>query len=813
MTDVLIPEDTRQRVYTAAASQVDFAVPFPYDDATEIDVEVEASDGSISNPTFTMVPVGPATTGTLRLDTGLTGGERVVVYGDRANERVTSFAQNTGTPSAKLNSDFVNLQKQVQEAVRILSEAMLARRGESLPRLPAVSALLGNIAYLNAAGTDWATLAATDLQVLADDLSLGASSNIIQLAAIDDDLQVLAALAIEIAALGAIPTELTALYASISQISTVAAAVLDGSIDALVDPINDALTYAEARLLTNLEDGDIIAVRGALASFDGGAGDFIVDASDTTSADDSAVVLVAGSTRLKRLGADEDVQPEWFLSASDGGDDALAFQRAVDFVEARSQVGGKIILSAKRYQWATKPIISRHGIQVIGQGSGNMVNFTPAYNAATEIEINQTTDHGIDIRGMNCRLAHFDMQAESSRRALAFDINKGGIHLEPPDDTNNESRCDRFFLDTVRVSGQPGDGISMVGGVTHSQLKSPEVIDCKGMGIRLDAGGSFGRTNRHYPGLIFIRHPRVGYVGGHAISVADPSVTIQFEMGVRVHIEDLDSYGNASDAAVRYSNHDVWMFAENSSIRRSAVNGSGWDGSVLTPEQHGGIYVAGRDIKLINNRYISTLQPVTVGYISAQPTRGVEVSGIRTVQNSLTILEVVNVESGAEQVHVAADDVNGAHSFLMTAGVPGSTLRDGSALVHEGGNVKLGSVRSIETLTINDDAVAELDFSIVSQATGVLTLAGSAISVGGGIFHFRVGGSPGVAKWAGASNTNIGPSSGSGALTGTSGTDGEITVSAHTDGRLYIENRRGFTITLDAFIGPLVPTATLLAGQ
>lgn len=49
-----------------------------------------------------------------------------------------------------------------------------------------------------------------------------------------------------------------------------------------------------------------------------------------------------------------------------------------------------------------------------------------------------------------------------------------------------------------------------------------------------------------------------------------------------------------------------------------------------------------------------------------------------------------------------------------------------------------------------------------------------------------------------------------GALTGTTGVDGRLTVSAHTDGNLYIENRRGLSITVCwAFIATAEEVGTL----
>ena len=160
MSDIILKEnETRERIYTASAGQTDFAVPFWYEGADEMGVTVTTAAGVTSQPAFTMVPAGKYGTenqpGILRLDVPLTGGERVEVYGVTPLGRVTSLSANSGNPSAKLNEEYSNLQKQIQELGRTLSRSLLARRGESLPVLPAKSAIAGKIAYLNPAATGY----------------------------------------------------------------------------------------------------------------------------------------------------------------------------------------------------------------------------------------------------------------------------------------------------------------------------------------------------------------------------------------------------------------------------------------------------------------------------------------------------------------------------------------------------------------------------------------------------------------------------------------------------------------------------------
>lgn len=181
MSDIILKQnETRERIYTASAGQTDFAVPFWYESAGQMGVTVVDGDGNAIEPSFTMLPAGKYGTenqpGILRLDAPLEGGERVEVYGKTPFGRVTSLSANSGTPSAKLNEEYSNLQMQLQELGRRASRSLLARRGEAIPGLPASAAMRGNLLWLNPAGTGWEMMPAGNISALAADLALGADS-------------------------------------------------------------------------------------------------------------------------------------------------------------------------------------------------------------------------------------------------------------------------------------------------------------------------------------------------------------------------------------------------------------------------------------------------------------------------------------------------------------------------------------------------------------------------------------------------------------------------------------------------------------
>lgn len=235
MADIILKtNETRERIYTATAAQTDFSVPFRYESADEMGVTVVDADGVSTEPDFVMVPSGAYGTedqpGILRLTAPLEGGERVEVYGVTPRGRVTSLAASQGNPSGKLNQEYSNLQKQVQEITTVLARALRARRGEALPVLPPKSSLAGMILWLNEAMTSWELLPAAGLSAIAADLA-SPLSVLNAVAAKLDAVEQVADVDVEVAALGPYAA---ALAAALPALLTVAQAIEDGLIAALV---------------------------------------------------------------------------------------------------------------------------------------------------------------------------------------------------------------------------------------------------------------------------------------------------------------------------------------------------------------------------------------------------------------------------------------------------------------------------------------------------------------------------------------------------------------------------------------------------
>lgn len=484
-------------------------------------------------------------------------------------------------------------------------------------------------------------------------------------------------------------------------------------------------------------------------------------------------------------------------------DDTAAFVLAVAAVNA---AGGKLVIPPGRYVVAAGTIhITYNGVEVVGTSKGDAAYPTPTYAAPTTVVITGTGP-GIRIQSQSVTLTKFRLTSDTIRAALPFDLQSPGVRVEAPDNSAND-RADRCVIHDFRIDKQPGDGYLSVGPAIYADLARIDIYECKGFGFRFDPGLLTGlvRTYPNYPGLSIVHSCRVGYCGGHSIACSNDGVVSQTYMAIRMQIIDLDSFGNGQNTSIMYPSadgqfYDFWIFGENCLVQHSAPCGR--VGNTLVPELMGGIWIGGRDNRIINNRFVDTQQPIYWGYKAAQPSTGLEVNTFRLINTSLTHTSMVKVQSASARGLRVIYDRRDSMVSVVPDSVGGTPLP--SYVLYQGGIEKVSSlsVDLLSSITNTGTLVEVLDnavFSLPINGTGpslsihgVMVIAPTAVSAGGGIFHIRLNATGPVAtKWAGETNT-VAYGAG-GALTGTTGTVGEVTVSC-SNTTIYVENRLGFTI-------------------
>lgn len=207
----------------------------------------------------------------------LLSGRKLVV--DRRTPRVqpVNFKELDAYPgqASELMGD--RLVAMIQELDQKLSRSLLARRGESLPALPAVTALLNKLFWLNSSGTGWNTMDAADFAALAADLALGASSAVKALSASVDTMEELRDIQVQIEALGQIAASIVAVAAlpagAIEEIGEGLAAKVDAEGgDASLTEVDTFPTVSLPRGLRS-RFGDVINIKDVKRTAGGGTGD------------------------------------------------------------------------------------------------------------------------------------------------------------------------------------------------------------------------------------------------------------------------------------------------------------------------------------------------------------------------------------------------------------------------------------------------------------------------------------------------------------------------------------------------------------
>jgi hypothetical protein len=114
-----IEDDPRFRIYSAATGQTTFAIPFPFQDAIDINVylDIESTWVPIDRNLFVIAGARNPGGGTVVFAAGRTSEERILVVGEAALERTSSIVIN-GRFSSKANDDELDRNRIIQQEIR-----------------------------------------------------------------------------------------------------------------------------------------------------------------------------------------------------------------------------------------------------------------------------------------------------------------------------------------------------------------------------------------------------------------------------------------------------------------------------------------------------------------------------------------------------------------------------------------------------------------------------------------------------------------------------------------------------------------------
>lgn len=279
-----------------------------------------------------------------------------------------------------------------------------------------------------------------------------------------------------------------------------------------------------------------------------------------------------------------------FGAVGDGvADDLPAFQAAI------ASGAGRIIVPAGRYLLSGLVTLPS-GVKLIGDGPLHTKIFGDSLNTA----VFHVTGYYSQITGMTI---------DSTANRIANGNTKcSGILQEPEDAPGKE--CKFCVYDDLLIQNQPRNGLSLVSGFMAVRITNSRITQNGGHGIWIENGHFTGRTYKSRAGGVHVEDCLITDNAGHWITGGGPNQSQNWLY--RINIRNVDAFRNALDASVRRANYGAWLFGEN--IEVSGCGICAFEGPGNSGPATGGIWVAGRVIRLVNNRYIEC--DTTAVYVS-----------------------------------------------------------------------------------------------------------------------------------------------------------------------------------------------------
>lgn len=231
--------------------------------------------------------------------------------------------------------------------------------------------------------------------------------------------------------------------------------------------VTSTITTLKAIPYLLIATGTQISVTDYAESGDGGGGLFRVDKSDTTTADDGGLVIVAtDGTRLKRVlnGAVYNARM-WGARGNDSTNDTLALNAALSAIPA----GSALRLPSGTYRTNSDLLVTK-AVNIFGDGIGKTTIYRTSAGAST---------YAIYVTASNVRISSLTLRGPSS---AAYVINENGIYAKG----TSGAHLSNVTVDWVEVYNFGSDGISTeyVDGIS---LSRPHVHDCGYAGIAVNS--------------------------------------------------------------------------------------------------------------------------------------------------------------------------------------------------------------------------------------------------------------------------------------------------------------------------------------
>ena len=369
----------------------------------------------------------------------------------------------------------------------------------------------------------------------------------------------------------------------------------------------------------------------------------------------NSTAIATGSTTARSLAnrfADV-VNVKDFGAIGDGvADDTAAIQAAITAAN-----GGTVFFPKGTYLTSATLLCDKIGASIIGDSAG-----------VATISATHTTGAVIKFTRRFSNIKNIAITSSGSR-AAATNATGFGVQFECEDVPDSTTiRMQACVCENVSVQNQPGTAFYWVGPANQgSVMQSCYANANRGHGFVQDRGQLSGRTNLALTsGCMTIDTCLFYFNLGNGLAVGNPSET-QGNAAVRIIVDNCEFSQNASDAAIRFSNTQIYLDGTNHEVRSCVM-------LPPTGSNGGGIYCIGRNQWFRNNRYLECVYAVNVGYNAKLQTQGINVEGITCINSVIANMNpAVVVDAGAINTRVL-NWVNTDITSLITPNIPGTQI-------------------------------------------------------------------------------------------------------------------------------------------
>ena len=371
-------------------------------------------------------------------------------------------------------------------------------------------------------------------------------------------------------------------------------------------------------------------------------------------------------------------------------DDTAAVQLAIDTAVSGNGIvyfpSGTYLLSA-----SVGPAVEAFGLHYMGDGIQKTV-ITGNHNEGAVMFLNRS----------NAQVSNLTINSSASRTAGSNTSTGGtwadnvGLLIEPPDVVSKS--CAQCELNHVRILGQPSHGLAWIGPQQDNSMNHVLCQDNTGHGAMFDGGIVNGRTNLQQIGQMTATDYWAVNNGGNGLAVGNPA-DVAATVPYRYVFINIELAGNATNAATRYTPHEMWMNSENSLLVGGAVGG----GNVI-----GGIAFQGYDFVVDNVRFVES-QPAMTFYdhpVVGQHTERINIRNVRNVASSPSLDPVFVIDDLDEVRNIRVETAaTGNVTSWFTAGAQDCTVNESQA-------VTMVSKKSTTTVNNSTTLVADTELRV-----------------------------------------------------------------------------------------------------